>query len=199
MELDDLKQTWKQNDTIGKIKNTDIMELIQHKSYGPVAALKKAFNKQMRLMAILPLLVFVTNLDNVQKVFTNIMFWSYIVFCAGVVVYSWFNYRLVRKMEGMDKMVKPNLEEQIDILETRVRWQTIGIRIVAIYFIILMEVLPYIQHIRMLDKWHSLSPLIRFSIYAAFLALQYFTSRKVLYQKFGSHLAYLKSLIMEME
>lgn len=199
MELDDLKQTWKQDDTIRKIKNTDIMELIQHKSYGPVAALKKAFNKQMRLMAILPLLIFATNLDDVQKVFTNIMFWSYIAFCAGVIVYSWFNYRLVRKMEGMDKMVKPNLEEQIDILETRVRWQTIGIRIVAIYFIILMEVLPYIQHIRMLDKWHSLSPLIRFTFYAAFLALQYFTSRRVLYQKFGCHLAYLKSLIMEME
>jgi hypothetical protein len=199
MELDDLKQTWKQNDTIKKIKNTDIMEVIQHKSYGPVAALKKAFNKQMRIMAILPLLIFVTNLDDVQKVFTNIMFWSYIAFCAGVIVYSWYNYQQVRKMEGMDKMVKPNLEEQIDILETRLRWQTIGIRIVAIYFIILIEVVPYIQHIRMLDKWHSLSPLIRFTFYAVFLALQYFTSRRVLYQKFGRYLAYLKSLIMEME
>ena len=41
MELDDLKQAWKQNKSIIKPKNTDIMNLIQHKTYGPVAALKK--------------------------------------------------------------------------------------------------------------------------------------------------------------
>ncbi len=199
MELDDLKQAWKQNKSIIKPKNTDIMNLIQHKTYGPVAALKKAFNKQMRLMAVLPLLLLVTNVDDVQKVFSNILFWSYIVFCAGVIVYSWFSYQAVKKMEGMDQMIKPNLEQQIDMLETRLNRQIIGIRIVAVYFIILLEVLPYVQHIRMLDKWHSLSPVIRFSIYAAFLALQYFTSRKILHQKFGRHLDYLKSLVMEME
>ena len=199
MELDDLKQAWKQQKTIITSKNTDIMDLIQHKTYGPVAALKKAFNKQMRLMAILPLLILVTNLDDVQKVLTNILFLSYIAFCAGIVVYSWFNYRLVKQMEGMDKMVKPHLSQQIDMLETRISRQIIGIRIVAVYFIVLLEVLPYIQHIRMLDKWHSLSPFIRFAVYAMFLALQYFTSRSVLNRKFGRHLTYLKSLVMEMQ
>jgi len=199
MELDDLKQAWKQQKPITTSKNTDIMDLIQHKTYGPVSALKKAFNKQMRFMAILPLLILVTNLDDVQKVLTNILFWSYIAFCAGIVVYSWFNYRLVKQMEGMDKMVKPHLRQQIDMLETRISRQIIGIRIVAVYFIVLLEVLPYIQHIRMLDKWHSLSPFIRFTVYAMFLALQYFTSRSVLNRKFGRHLTYLKSLVMEME
>jgi hypothetical protein len=198
MELDDLKQTWKQT-PINKPVNTDIMELIQHKSYGPVTALKREFLKQIRLMIILPILIFATNLDDVQKVFTSVMFWSYIVFCIGIIIFSWYNYRIVQKMESMDGMVKSNLEQQVSILETRLRWHVSGVRIVFIFFMILTEVVPYFQHYRMLDKWHSLSPLIRFSTYAGFLLLQYFTIRPILYRKFGRHLSYLKSLVKDMQ
>ena len=198
MELDDLKQTWKQT-PIHKPVNTDIMELIQHKSYGPVVALKKQFFKQIRLMIILPFLIFFTNLDDVHKVLTSVLFWTYIAFCVGLIVFSWFNYRIVQKMEGMDAMVKTNLEQQISILETRLKWHFTGVRIAFIFFVVLLEILPYFQHYRMLDKWHSLSPLIRFSSYAAFLALQYFTARPILYRKFGQHLKYLKSLVDDMQ
>ena len=198
MELDDLKQTWKQTD-INKPKNTDIMKLVQNKSYGPVTSLKREFLKQIKLMIILPVFVFATNLDDVQKVLTNVMFWSYIAFCIGIILFSWFNYRLVCKMEGMDGLVKPNLEQQISILETRLKWHIIGVRMAFIFFIVLTEVLPYFQHYRMLDKWHSLSPFIRFSAYAVLLVLQYFSIRPVLQRKFGRHLDYLKGLVSEME
>jgi len=198
MELDDLKQTWKQT-PIHKPVNTDIMELIHHKSYGPVTELKRSFIKQIRLMIILPILIFATNLDDVNKVLTSVMFWSYIAFCIGLIVFSWFNYRIVKKMEGMDAMVKPNLEQQVTILEKRLTWHINGVRIAFIFFMVLTEILPYFQHYRMLDKWHSLSPLIRFSTYAGLLLLQYFTIRPVLYRKFGQHLNYLKGLVREMQ
>ena len=198
MELDDLKQTWKQT-PIHKPVNTDIMELIQHKSYGPVTALKKSFSKQIKLMIVLPIFIFLTNLDDVPKVLTNIMFWSYIAFCLGLIIFSWFNYRIVQKMEVMDGIVKSNLEQQISILETRLKWHIIGVRLVFIFFMVLTEVLPYFQHYRMLDKWHSLSPFIRFSTYAGLLLLQYFSIRPILYRKFGQHLNYLKSLVREMQ
>jgi len=55
MELDDLKQTWKQSETNKNI-NTDIMNMIQHKTYGPIAALKKEFRKQIIVMCLLPML-----------------------------------------------------------------------------------------------------------------------------------------------
>lgn len=198
MELDDLKQTWKQT-SIHTPLNTDIMELIQHKSYGPVTALKRAFTKQIKLMIILPILIFLTNLDDIPKVLTSVMFWSYIAFCLGIIVFSWLNYRIVQKMEGMDAMVKPNLEQQISVLETRLKWHVNSVRIVFIFFMVLTEVLPYFQHYRMLDKWHSLSPLIRFSTYAGLLLVQYITIRPILERKFGQHLNYLKSLVKEME
>ena len=58
MELEDLKQTWKET-TIIKNKNTDIMDIMKHKSYGPIAALKREFRKQIVAMASGLILYFV--------------------------------------------------------------------------------------------------------------------------------------------
>lgn len=198
MELDDLKQEWKQT-PVKKIKNTDIMELIQHKSYGPVAALKKAFRRQIVVMIILPVLLFVTNMDDGNKALTSVMFWSYVAFCMGVVISSYFNYRIVDKMGDMDSMVKSNLVRQIGLLEARMKWNVIGSRIVLPFFILLTEIVPYFQYYRMLDKWHSLHPAIRFGAYAFLLLLHYFLSRRICQQKYGRHIAYLKSLVKEMQ
>ncbi len=198
MELDDLKQTWKET-TIKKNKNTDIMDLMKHKSYGPIAALKREFRKQIAVMALLPLFLLFTTIDDMSRIFTNVLFWSYATFCLGMVVFAAANYSIVKKMGTMDGMVRSNLEQQIDLLETRLKWKLIGLRIMLLFFIALVEVVPWFQHYRMLDKWHSLSPLIRFGTYAAFLVLQYFLSRIVSERKFGGHIKYLKTLMNEMQ
>jgi hypothetical protein len=198
MELDDLKQTWKQSET-NKTINTNIMNLIQHKTYGPVAALKREFRKQIILMSLLPLLLIFTNIDNISKPLTSILFWAYVLLCAGIIVFAYFNYRIADKMGVMDGAVKGNLEKQVSILQTRMQWKVTGLRIALLFLIMLTEIVPYVQHYEMLDKWHSLSPAIRFSAYAALLLFQYFIGKKVIYRKFGSHLTYLKELIKEME
>lgn len=198
MELDDLKQTWRKT-PVHKPLNTDIMELIQHKAYGPVNALKRSFSKQIWLMIIMPFFLFFSNLNDPYKALTSVMFWPYVAFCAGLVIFSWVNYRLVAKMENMDGNVKHNLAQQIAVLETRLRWHVTGVRIAFVFFMVLTEVLPYFQHYRMLDKWHALSPWIRFSSYAGLLLLQYFSSRFVLNRKFGQHLSYLKGLVAELQ
>ena len=198
MELDDLKQAWKQSE-IKKNINTDIMELIRHKSYGPIAALKREFRKQIIVMTILPVFLICTNADDISKVLTSIMFWSYVAFCIGVIVFAYYNYRIVSKMQGMDGMVKSNLEQQVNSLETRLKWKVTGLRIALCYFIVLTEVVPYFQHYRMLDKWHSLSPVIRFGSYAALLLVQYLLSSKIISRKFGTHIKYLKELMQEMQ
>ena len=198
MELDDLKESWKQTN-IKKITNTNIMELIQHKSYGPVSALKRAFAKQIKLMIIIPLILFLTNIDDVGKVLTSVMFWSYVAFCMGVIFFSYYNYLLVEKMEDMDGLVKSRLEQQVNILETRLKGNIIGVRIALLFFILLTEIVPYFQHYRMLDKWHSLDPIVRFSTYAFLLILQYLLSRRISQIKYGKHLTYLKELVKEME
>lgn len=198
MELDDLKQAWKET-SINTSKNKNIMDLIKHKSYGPIAALKREFRKQFVLMLVLPVFLLSTTINDISQITTNILFWSYVAFCLGMVVFAAANYRIVEKMGTMDDMVRSHLQQQLDLLETRLKWKVIGLRITLLFFIVLLEVVPYFQHYRMLDKWHSFSPVIRFGTYAGFLILQYFLSRAVSERKFGSHIRYLKSLMNEMQ
>jgi hypothetical protein len=198
MELDDLKQTWKQADSEKNI-NLNIMEVIQNKSYGPLVELKKGFRKRILLMMIVPCAVLLTNVTDINKTLSSVMFWSYIAFCMGNLVFSWLNYRIVARMEGMDGVLRTNLGEQINILETRLRWNIIGVRLALLFFIALTEIVPYFQHYSMLNKWHSLNPLIRYGAYTLLLVLQYFISRKNSERKFGRHLSYLKELLKQMQ
>ena len=199
MELDDLKQHWKEADKVQTLKNKNIMDMIQHKSYGPLAELKKSFKRQMIAMTVVPIAIIGTNLEHIDKTLTSALFWFYILFCFGVIIFARFNYAMVKKMENMDGMVKSNLEQQIVILETRLQQNIIGIRVALLFFIVLTEVLPYFQDFRMLNKWHSLSPFIRFGAYAALLLFQYFLSRRLSQRKFGQHIDYLKELVQQMK
>jgi hypothetical protein len=198
MELDDLKKSWNEQ-RIQTNKNINIMELIQHKSYGPVAALKRGFKKQMRIMILMPLFIFITNSMNAEGLLKSILFWSYVVFCLLAVVFFYFNYRIAARMETMEGDVKANLERQTLLLEKRLRWKLIALPIATLFFVLLIEVLPYVQHYRMLNKWHNLSPFIRFGAYALMLLFQYVVSRRVSEIRSGVHLRRLKELVKEMQ
>ena len=199
MELDDLKHQWKQTDNIYKPANKNIMEIIQHKSNGPVAALKKSFRKQMIAMTVVPIAIVATNLQHIDKTLTSALFWFYILFCIGVIIFARLNYTIVKKMDGMDGAVKSTLEQQVFLLETRVRQNIIGVRIALLFFILLTEILPYFQNFRMLNTWHSLSPFIRFGAYAALFLFQYVVSHRISKRKFGQHIAHLKELVQQMQ
>jgi len=198
MELDDLKQSWKET-PIPKPVNKNIMEMIQHKSYGPVAALKRGYRKQMVVMALMPFILLLTNASDISKPLTSVLYWTYVVFAIGVILFAYYNYRIAEKMQDMNDMVKSNLEQQVSLLQTRLRWKIIGLRIALVFFIVMIEVLPYFQHYRMLDKWHSLPILVRYAVYLGFILFQYIMSPIILQRKFGRHLTYLQSLVKEME
>jgi hypothetical protein len=197
MELDDLKQRWKEK-TNQKPTNKSIMEMIQHKSYGPVAALKRSYRKQVMVMLLIPFLFLLTNMDDISRPLTSVLYWCYVVFCIGMAAFSINNYMIADRMQRMDGVLKENLEQQITLLQTRMKWKIVGLRVVMLFFIVLVEVLPYFQHYRMLDKWHSLPVFTRYGAYAGLLILQYFINPLVLQHKFGRHLTSLKELVAEL-
>ena len=199
MELDELKNQWKKTDKIQKLKNQNIMELIQNKSNGPIAELKRSFKKQIIGMTVLPIAFIAANLGHIDKTFNSPLFWFFILFCMSVMIFARLNYAFVEKMEGMDGKVKSNLERQIVILETRIRQKLIGIHTAFLLFIVLLEALPYFQNFPMLNKWHSLSPFIRFGAYGALFLYQYFVTRMGSRRGSEQHLANLKELVKQME
>jgi hypothetical protein len=198
MELDELKHTWQQNQSI-KTSNTNIMELIQQKTYGPLEGLKKSFRKQVVLMLILPLYFIVLGNSDLHHLLNSIIFWFYIAFCVGVAIFSYQNYQIVSKMNRMDRLVKENLEQQIDLLEKRMKWKTSAVRAALLFFIVLLEIVPYFQQYSMSDKWHSLAPWIRYSSYLLLFLIHYFVSNFAGQRKYGRHLQYLKELVREMQ
>jgi hypothetical protein len=198
MELDELKQQWQKADPI-QIHNENIMEMIRHNSNGPVAALKQSYRRQTAVMLVLPIVLILTNLTQIESTLSSTLFWSYTLFCAAVAIFARMNLRTVEKLESMDAMVKPYLQEMIHVLETRMRQNVTGVKIALLFFIVLTEILPYFQHFRMLDAWHSLSPVIRFGAYAALIVLQHFSVKRMSYLKFGRHLERLKQLAQQMD
>ncbi len=175
------------------------MQMIQHKSHGPVAALKQSLRRQMIAMTIVPIAIIATNMQHLDKTLTSALFWFYILFCFCVIAFARMNYKVVQQMEKLDGNVKQTLQEHLSLLEKRLQQNLVGIRIALLFFVILTEVLPYFQNFRMLNTWHSLSPWIRFSAYAGLLLFQYFISRVVSQRKFGQHVERLKRMVQEME
>lgn len=195
MELDDLKKSWNQP---LNTNNENLMDIIQHKSNGPVVALKKAFRKQIILMAFVPLMLVMTNLNNVLGVFNSILFLSYVAFCLAVILFSLWNYKLVQKIEYMDGAVKSNIEKQVSVLEKRLRWHTIGFRLALLYFVVMAEIVPFMQDSRLLNAWHAIHPVARFMSYFLLFLLQYYFIKVVRERKFGGHVRHLKELVREM-
>jgi len=196
MELDDLKQAWQQADR-QPAASPDVSELIHQKSRGSIALLRKAFRKQMLAVCALMAFFIATQARNVGSVSSHILFWTFLAFCGAMIGMLLWNYRLTHKMASMDARVVQNLEQHIALMEQRLRWQSIGARVVILFFILLLEVIPLYQHVRMLDTWHHLSPWIRFAAYAAYLAFQYVLSRTIAQRRFGRHLSHLKNLLNE--
>ena len=83
MELDELKKHWKQADKIPSTDKHRVMDMIQNKSYGPVAELRRSYRKLMTVMIIIPVAIFLTNLPSLDAMIGSIIFWVYIAFASS--------------------------------------------------------------------------------------------------------------------
>lgn len=198
MELDELKQSWKQSTENINLSNTNIMELIQNKSYGPIASLKRRFRKQLIILPVVVALLAI-QLSRHHAIFSDILFWCYVVICLLICGYFYFSYRLVSNMQCADCMVKANLEKQIHMLAKAYKWRLIVMRLLFIFFIVLLEVMLYFQQEPSLIKWYAQPLSVRLLCYAGLVVLFYVVSKLILNRKYGKHIRYLKELVQQMQ
>ena len=198
MELDDLKQPWKQSTENINLSNNNIMELIQNKSYGPIASLKRRFRKQLIILPVV-VAILAIQLSRQHDIFSDVLFWCYVVICLLICGYFYFSYHLVSNMQCADCMVKANLEKQIHMLEKGYKWRLIVIRLLFVFFIVLLEVMLYFQQEPSLVKWYAQPLGIRLLGYAGLTALFYVASKLIMNRKYGKHIRYLKELVQQMQ
>lgn len=197
MELEQFKEAWN-NESTGspELVNSDIMELIQHKSYSPVATLKRKFRLQLLSF---PLLVAVIVYDFIKKplLLTDLTFWLFILFCFSVTGFFWFNYSIINRLQNSGDSVKAAITKDIIILEKGFKKFFIVSRIVFVLFIILVEVLMHSHKLPDFEIWSTYSIPIRITGYILALIVQYFLVKFSFKKQYGQHISFLKDLLQK--
>ncbi len=198
MELDNLKQTWQESSNILKPLNNNTMELIQNKSYGPLASLISKFKTQ--LLSI-PLFIglFIYQLVTKPQLFQSPSIW--VLYLIGLVlsIYFVYNYLLASKLQNPSESVKFNMEIQLKKLETGFKW----FRVVAAIFYILipvaLELALYFNIEKDFQEWGQVNIYIRVLTYIAGFVFMKLLSKRWFKKEYGEHLQNLKRLIEQMQ
>lgn len=199
MELDNIKQSWKQQspETL-KPLNNHFMELIQNKSYGPAATLKEKFKKQL---VAFPIFLGVVIYDFVKRpeLINDITMWLFILVAVALTGYFWFNFSIIKRMQNFDTPIKSALEKEITTLESGFRRYFIASRIVFILMVVLLELSMSVHASADFESWHSVSLLVRMLVYTAGFVFHYFMGKRVFENQYGAHIMAMKETIKKME
>lgn len=141
----------------------------------------------------------IINLSPQHDIFSDALFWFYLIFCLLMTLYFYYNYRLINKMQCMDCLVKSNLEKQTEILENGLKWRLVFTRAAFIIFLVLLEVLMYYHQEPSLEKWYSQPLIIRIPVYAVLITAVYFMTKFVFRHKYGKYIQNLKKLVQQMQ
>ena len=197
MELEQLKNSWKEVTEKIPASRYSIRNILHKPGKSPLAALKRNFRKQIILLSFLAIMIMYQFRE--RDFLNSIFFWCYIGFTISLSIFFYINYHIAGKLEKMDRPLSSHLSIQVKILEKRMKWHRVFTRIAVIVFFILAEILPYYTNERMLNKWHALNPLLRITIYLAFIIFQYYAGKFLARKRYGRHLDRLKNLLTETE
>ena len=196
MELDDLKNTWKQ-ERIHQNKTQNIMEMIHHESLGPVAMLKKKFKRRLIFISVLIIitaLTFLTQLSIGEKVW----FFISIMGCLIVFVNTYSNYELTSELERRDGPVKAQVESYVATIEKRLKRQyNIEFGFVLLLGM-LIEIAIHFYHGELAEAWNAVNPLVRLASYILFFVVLYLLTRYTKWRDFDRHVNRLKNLLNEL-
>jgi hypothetical protein len=196
MELDELKQSWQKATEKMELPNRDVLELIQHRSEGPVAQLKRRFRKGMILILL------VTGFSLIElhgkSDLSEIMKWYLAGFCGMILIYFYLSYRLVSKMQEMQETVKANLQRQVHLLKTGLKWRLIVTRSMFVLYMVFLEAYMYLRPKDGLTQWRALPTGERLVIYAGIFLFMYLLTKYATTHRYKRHIEHLERLTEQM-
>jgi hypothetical protein len=196
MELDELKQPWKIS--AEKIPPVNIGEMIRQQAADPLHRLKRRFRSRM---IVLPLVLtwLIINLSKHHDIFSDVLFWLYVVICIGMTGYFYAGYRQVSRIQDMDGPVKSMLEKRVRALEQGLRWRLICVRILFVVFIVLLEIMLFYKQEPSLAAWYALPIYLRLAVYAGLTGFFYLLTGWILGNKYGKYIRRLRELVEQMQ
>ena len=125
MELDSLKQAWRDQRVKGLPEQDDLQAMLQKKSQSPIARMKRNLFWELIAVVVLYSATIVYYLT-----FNEGLYWDIALMMFGVtalfIVYYYFKNRLLTRMGCVACEVRSNLQRQVNILEKYFRFYFIA-------------------------------------------------------------------------
>ena len=210
MELDNLKEIWKEADAGSTPQKSDqqILEILGKQSNGPVAKMKRNLMYEMYVLLIFYIPITIFYFVKWQGRWSEVG-WGYIIIALLFFVYFYFKIRLLNEIQCIACEVKSNLERQVNKLEVYVKRYLIGGTVIPALFILFLGVLLYFKlpmdeprnnpflHSPAYAWWQTALVWLVSTIIAGVGI--YFLNRKYLRWLYGKHILRLRNLLSQME
>lgn len=205
MELEQLKDMWKGQDTEGP--PIEVQPLLGKKSRSPIAIMKRHLTIELIFVILLYGLViafYLLAFDGKFAVVATIYIVTALLFCF----YYFKKYRLLKNMECMACQVKSNLNQQVKTLEKYVRFYLLAgtavlpVFLMFFYWFEYTYIPPGAPHFFKLPSetvsiWKSLGLLLFWMTVAT--TAGYFVNKWYVKKLYGKHVDQLKQMLLQME
>lgn len=201
MELDVLKNSWKTISVDVDQSEFDIISATRKEMASPLEALKKRTKKQ--LMTLPALLVFLVIVGVTTNNASNSFFiWLAASILPVLIIYHYFNLRLINNLETFNGTVKYDIETKIRKLIKNNAAYLMATRLLFLLLIISSEILLRYNKVEWVQGLNLLSKIdfpFRLCIYVGIFGLHYLISEYTFNLYFGKYLKKLKDLLAEMQ
>ncbi|MGN6492544.1 MAG: hypothetical protein ACTHLE_11155 [Agriterribacter sp.] len=207
MELDELKEIWKQAEATQEVphrSNDEILQMMQEPSKSPVAKMRRNLLMELLVVVIsvscVSIYYFTAFEGRLQEVS-----WAYIVLALLFFGYYYQKNKLLKSMQCVACRVKSNLELQLKTLEKYVKlYLIIGTALIPVmlcflyYLVLSYKKIPISNSFGMSGNEDKFT-LLYLLFTVTFTVVLYFLNRWYIHFLYGRHISKLKALIREME
>ena len=207
MELDDLKDIWKE---VGEKpilqQQQPLMEMLSKPSHSPIAKMKRYLLAELVLLIVLLGACAIYYFIAFKGTF-SIFAWMYIIIAIAFGIYYYYKNKLLNEMQCSNCMVKANLERQVNKLQKFVRayllYGTLLLPVVILFlWIVLYSRLPH------LGDWMIFFPSNKMPLWETILIntvsltlvtiILYYLNKGYINKLYGRHIKRLREIIREM-
>ena len=209
MELDNMKETWKEQPvaTQNKISSEQLIAMIGHPSKSPVASMKRTLKKELYFVVFsfgVASMIFLIAFESKMIGYSI----AYLFLTVVFIFYYYFKTKLLNNMQCVTCEVKSNLSLQLTTLEKYIRNNLIISTLVYPAFLLFGAWMLYTNFYNDIPKsffvysvaypaWITTMSWLIFSIVTT--VPLYFLNKKYLHWLYGKHINRLKKVLSEME
>ncbi len=197
MELDGLKDIWNKSTNQSPINN-NIMDMIYRDREGPLALLEK---KLKITLCIFPVVVILFGGTFLSKSLSQQSPAHWLLFTILFIefLFSLGNYGIIKQIQQNDGNVRTNLLNKVAILQKRYKIYLFAHQGLYLLLAVLLEISMYKHWDANFNKWYTVNPIIRITVYAFFLVVQYLLKRASLQKHYGQYLERLNGLVHQID